>query len=394
MIFYSNKIIWGYEKIKLFNCFANKKTYSIEKNEINSSYPSEHGELICFIPIFGEEELNNDWLRFFETLGASKDFVGFKLFIYILGTNEPIQLDLPIFKQIKYYCKYLSLNYYIFPFKLFEGSSLSGFELFSFYTQNQINLNSGNKKSTYKDLIDHAIFESKDSIAPTSLEVTDTTSIENGFYSILRTEKNHKYISSFLEECTSHSLIINRAEINNSDIKIKKENSKLKRLHLISNNFQTVPNFSKLINLEVLNLTANNLIKVIAGSNIPKKLKVLNISKNRAQTLIIEDMFPELEKLVLFNNEFDYFNLDTKSFPRLKYLNIGRIKKIKVLPEYIYSLKQLEFLCLSYLNIEQLDERIFSMPKLKYIDIRGLTSNLNNQEICTTLLKNGIQVIC
>lgn len=189
-------------------------------------------------------------------------------------------------------------------------------------------------------------------------------------------------------------MIINRAKIKNSDIRIKKENSKLKRLHLISNNLQKVPDFSKLINLEVLNLTANNLINVIVGSNLPKKLKVLNISKNRAQTLIIEDIFPELEKLVLFNNDFDSFYLDSKLFPRLKYLNIGRIKEIKVLPEYIYSLKQLEFLCLSYLNIEKLDERILSMPKLKYIDIRGLTSNLNNKEICTTLLKNGIRVIC
>ena len=58
MIFYSNKIIWIYEKIKLFNCFANKNIYSIEENKINSSNLSIHGELICFIPIFGEEELN------------------------------------------------------------------------------------------------------------------------------------------------------------------------------------------------------------------------------------------------------------------------------------------------------------------------------------------------
>jgi len=192
MIFYSNKIIWSYEKVKLFNCFANKNIYPIEENKINSFNPSRHSELICFIPIFGEEELNNDWVVFFETLGSNKNFVGFKLFIYILGTNEPIRLDLPIFKQIKYYCKYLSLKYYIFPFKLYEGSSFSEFELFSFYTQQQVI-----KKSSYKDLIDNAIFDSKDSIAPRSLEITDTTSIENGFYSILRSEENHKYVSSF-----------------------------------------------------------------------------------------------------------------------------------------------------------------------------------------------------
>jgi len=389
MIVHSNKIIWSFKKVESFNDFANKKIYRIEKGGINTPYPSEDREIICFIPVFGEEELNSEWLIFFEALGANKSFIGFKLFIYILGTNEPIQLDLPIFKQIKYFCKYLSLDYYIFPFKLYEASNLSGFELFSFYTQSQIK-----KRSVYKELISNATFESKDSIAPAGLDITDTTSIENGFYSILRPEENHKYVSAFLEECTSYSLIINRAKINNSDIKIHKENSRLKRLHLISNNLQEVPDFSKLINLEVLNLTANSLINVIVGSNLPKKIKVLNFSKNRACTLVIEDSFPELEKLVLFNNEFDSFNLDTKFFPSLKYLNIGRIKKIKVLPEFIYSLKQLEFLCLSYLKIEQLDERILSMPKLKYIDIRGLSSNLNNQEICTILIRNGIKVIC
>lgn len=214
MIFYSNKITWIYEKIKLFNCFTNKDIYSIEKYKINSSKPSVNGELICFIPVFGEEELNNDWVVFFETLGSSKNFIGFKLFIYILGTNEPIQLDLPIFKQIKYYCKYLSLKYYIFPFKLYEGSSFSEFELFSFYTKQQVV-----NKSSYKCLIDNAVFDSKDSVTPINIEITDTTSIKNGFYSILRSEKNHKYVSSFLEECTSYSLIINRAKIKNSDIR-------------------------------------------------------------------------------------------------------------------------------------------------------------------------------
>jgi len=389
MIFYSKKIIWIHEKVKLFNFFTSKNIYSIEENNISSYSPSRHGELICFIPVFGEEELNDDWIVFFEALGANKNFIGFKIFIYILGTNEPIQLDLPIFKQIKYYCKYLSLKYYIFPFKIYNGSSFSEFELFSFYTQQQVV-----EKSNYKNLIDNATFDSKDSISPVNVETTDTTSMENGFYSILRAEKNHKYASSFLEECSSYSLIINRAKIKNSDIKIKKKNPKLKRLHLISNDFKSIPNFSKLINLEVLNLTANNLTNIVIGSNLPKKLKVLNVSKNRAKTLIVEDVFPELEKLVLFNNNFPSLCLEAKLFPNLKHLNIGRIKEVKALPECVYSLKQLEFLCLSYLNIEQLDERIFSMPKLKHIDIRGLTSNLTNKEICEKLIKNGVRVIC
>ncbi|MEI0798011.1 hypothetical protein R4Q14_06765, partial [Brachyspira intermedia] len=316
MIYYSDTPRWIFPVVENF------------AREIDSSYTNISSEIlnfeddnIAFIPIYGEEELNDEWLSFFQKISESKNNIDKNLILYFCGVYDfDIKLDLTFIKQIKFLTKFLSLSLSIYPIKLSKDFADLDNMLYFYRHTNPYQKNYNIFSANIKDII----FYSKDFPLIDTKTTIDFTSKNNEYDNILNFENadnREKIIHNIFSQCDRDSLIFNR--ISNCDLESiisNSENNYIKTLSLKSDKLKKFPDFRKFSNLLTLNLTAN-FINCFDIERLPISIRSINIGKNCVSSMILSEN-TNLEKIIIFNNRLK--NLDNiEKLSNLKYINFG-----------------------------------------------------------------------
>ncbi|PTY41507.1 hypothetical protein, partial [Brachyspira hampsonii] len=177
MLYYSDTPRWIFPIVENF------------AREIDSSYANISSDIlnfdednIAFIPIYGEEELNDEWLSFFQRISESKNNVDKNLTLYFCGVYDfDIKSDSTFIKQIKFLTKFLSLSVYMYPVKLSKDIIDLDSMLYFYIHTNPYHKNNNIFNNNIKDII----FYSKDfPLIDTKLTI-DFTSKNNEYDNIL-----------------------------------------------------------------------------------------------------------------------------------------------------------------------------------------------------------------
>lgn len=335
-------------------------------------------ENILFIPTYGEEELNDDWIVFFKNICRSEN-INKTMIIYLYGVYDfTIDENNAIIKQIKHFTKYLSIKLYFYPLKLIHNKVYID-DILYFY--NHIG-NYNKKLGDFDKYIQKIIFEVRDFPNVYNNGEIDFTSQYDGFSCIL--DYSSVSADDLISSCDREKLVLNRCK---KDVSLNFVcNKMIKSLQLKSNKIDCFYNFTNFSNLRTLILTANK-ISSANTTNIPKTLKYLNISKNTLKNFIIDEVIG-IEKLSFFNNSLENI-VDLDKLFNLKYINLG-LNKIKSIPNSLYNCKNLEYINISFNDISDISDDIFNLKQLKVLDI----TNCNiNKEVVNKLQDNQIKVI-
>lgn len=384
MIYYSDTPRWIFPVVENF------------AREIDSSYTNISSEIlnfeddnIAFIPIYGEEELNDEWLSFFQKISESKNNIDKNLILYFCGVYDfDIKLDLTFIKQIKFLTKFLSLSLSIYPIKLSKDFADLDNMLYFYIHTNPYQKNYNIFSANIKDII----FYSKDFPLIDTKTTIDFTSKNNEYDNILNFENadnREKIIHNIFSQCDRDSLIFNR--ISNCDLESiisNSENNYIKTLSLKSDKLKKFPDFRKFSNLLTLNLTAN-FINCFDIERLPISIRSINIGKNCVSSMILSEN-TNLEKIIIFNNRLK--NLDNiEKLSNLKYINFG-LNPLDEFPINLLYCNKLEHINMSLNNIKSLPIEITNLENLKILDITRCPI-LKNDSVLKKLKNNGVKLI-
>ena len=382
MLYYSTK---NSDMLNVIESFC-KKTAIKKINIQNVKNFTPDNSNIFFIPIYGEEELSEDWKKFLEKYANDPCNIGTSTFFYLYGVYDlEIDKNITIIKQINHILKFLSVQINIFPLKIM--TNFTPIESLVYY-YNHANI----KKINSNSLINKVIFFSKQELMQNNLKIVDFTAKIDGYSSvidIIELKKKRKFLTKLISSLECESIILNRVKNINMDKVLKKaKNNKICKLQLKSNKLKNTESFSSFSSLEVLNLTANS-FSTVNMDDFPNTIKSLNISKNYIKTIKVKQVRQKIKKLILFNNKITDMSFLIK-FPNIEYLNIG-LNPIKKFPDIILKLKKLEHLNISFVDIDIIPNDILKLERLKSIDLTG--SKIKNKEILLKLFNNGVKVI-
>lgn len=341
---------------------------------------------IAIIPIYGEEELNEEWMIFFQKISNNSENIGKQLVIYFYGVYDcEASKDLTIVKQIKFLCEFISLRLHFYPIKLIN-TDISISNILYFYNHIEPFIE---HKNEFDRLMNNIIFYAKDFPIADNKKEIDFTSKRDEYSNILNSLPDKYTLNNILNYCDRSILILNRIHnpklFNNmTDI----SNNQINTLHLKSNKIKETPIFAKLDNLITLNLTANYLTS-FCTDKIPNSLRNLILAKNLLTKieLIKSD---NLLRLSLFNNSIKNFQ-SIVNLTNLLYLNIGLNKLIKI-PSEIFECKNLKHLNICLNDIDLLPFEILQLEKLEILDITGC-EKLKNNSIISKLKERGVRII-
>jgi len=380
LVFYSNNS----SMIKLINNFSHKtNSKSIHISKVNNFCSNQDD--VFFIPIYGEEELNDEWESFLKKYADNPINIGKNTCFYLYGIYDlEIDKNTTIVKQINDILQFLSIQLNIFPLKIIQNYTL--LDTLVYYYKHTYKNNHKN------DLINKIIFFSKQYLIQNDLHIINLTSKYDEYSSVIdhiKIKNKKTILIELLSNTTVEYIILNRVKSINMNKFLKKiKNNTILKLQLKSNKLQNIESLSGFIALEYLNLTAN-FFKIINIDKLPKTINSLNISKNFIHEIKIKKKY-KIKKLIVFNNKITDMSF-LMHLADLEYLNIG-LNPIKKFPDEICKLKKLIHLNISYLNINLIPKEILKLKKLKTIDITG-TQILNSFDIITKLQNNGIKII-
>ena len=386
MIYYSNTPSWILSIVEIF------------AKEIDSSYINISSEMsdfeddnIAFIPIYGEEELNDEWLDFFKKISESKNNIDKNLILYFCGVYDfYVKSDLTFIKQINFLTKFLSPSIYIYPLKL-SKYDFNVNDMIYFYRHTNPYQKNNNIFSKY---IRDITFYSKDFPLIDTKLIIDFTSKNNEYDNILNFNNTNidikeKIIHNIFSICDRDTLIFNRIiNVDLEQIISSSKNNYIKTIYLKSNKLKKLPDFRNFSNLKTLNLTAN-LIDDFDIERLPISIKSINIGKNCISSMILSEN-TNLEKIIIFNNKLK--NLDNiEKLSNLKYINFG-LNPLDEFPIKLLSCKNLEHINMSLNNIKSLPIEITNLENLKILDITRCV-NLKNDIVIKKLRNKGVKVI-
>jgi len=381
LIYYSSRNI---TILNLIDNFCNKiNTKKIHILKVRSFQKSESD--IFFVPIYGEEELSEEWENFLNYYSNNINNLGKNLFFYLYGIYDlEINKNSTIIKQINHILKFLSVQINIFPLKII--TELVSVESLIYYYKHTF------KKNVY-DPIDKLVFFSKEQLLENGFKTINFTSKSDEYSSVidkLKIRQNKQFLINLLSSITHENVILNKVKtINMNEILKKSKNANILKFQLKSNSLKDITSLKGFTSLEYLNLTANSL-EIINVDKLPKKIISLNVGKNKITQIKIKNKNLEIKKLIIFNNKIT--NMDfLKKFPNLEYLNIG-FNPIKEFPKEIFKLKKLKHLNLSYLPIDFLPKNIIKLEQLKTLDITGTKVSISSI-IIKELIRQKIKII-
>ncbi|WP_202744051.1 translation initiation factor IF-2 associated domain-containing protein [Acinetobacter pittii] len=260
-------------------------------------------------------------------------------------------------------------------------------------SKNRVN-NKNSKISLKKRTMNTATLSSSNGVPKTINVEIRKKEIFNKTNSDILSEKNilSKYFYENLRirllETIKDLLIKNNCEIQEEDLKSRiefDEESKIKKLNFSNLKLESLNQFGILDLKETveLDLSKNNITKIIISSRMPKMLK-LNLTGNPIEEIIINSDLPDwnclegletrcIKLLDLSSNNFTEFKID-KEFSNLEKLilksNKGDIEEVLILSEFL-KIKELNF---SHSNIKR-----FSV--IKKLPESLLVLNISNNNI-------------
>ena len=260
---------------------------------------------IFFIPIYGEEELNEEWESFLNYYSNNINNLGKNLFFYIYGVYDlEINKNLTIVKQINNILKYLSGQINIFPLKIIP--KLVSVESLVYYYTHTL------KKNIYNPLIYKLVFFSKEQLLENGLKIINFTSKSDEYSSVidkLKITQHKQFLINLLSSITHENVILNRVKtIDMNEVLKKTKNTNIVKFQLKSNNLRNTLLLKGFSSLEYLNLTANSL-EIINVDELPKKIVSLNVGKNKIKQIKIKGENLKIKKLMIFNKKISKFRI-------------------------------------------------------------------------------------
>ena len=357
-------------------------------NKLNNI--SDKSELIILlVPIFGEEELNEDWLEF---LKNKKDiFFSKKVLVFLFGVYDDfIDNNSVIVRQIKYFLSIHCDDLVFYPKKSsrYNLNFDSIKEYISNYNASELSTIHCQKK------IFELEYKNKCLVCKNDDSSLDLTSSYDGFTNMLDIlELNERLITLkilvTLSKCSSFTC----NKLNLEGFNFNEAFSEyIRRIYFKSCRIKETPNLQKFNNLEVINLSANS-IETLDFSRLPKSVKRTNFSKNRIFRLLVNKSgYHNLESMAMFNNKISELSW-LAFFPNLKYLNIG-MNPINSFPFEVFELHNLEYINIALTSIEYIPQEILKMKKLKVLDIKHCSYIEIKDPILQELRNKGVEVVC
>lgn len=152
----------------------------------------------------------------------------------------------------------------------------------------------------------------------------------------------------------------------------------VKTLRITKTNVRKLPNgVGKLVDLENLVLSFNELMELPAEIGQLKKLRRLSVQGNRLESIPPEiGTLPQLRRLDLRFNKLSDLPESLGQLASLQYLNIAE-NNLQALPQSLTNLKELQFLYIGQNDFPEgeLMLDIMALPKLQEISLHG-TGNM------------------
>lgn len=349
-------------------------------------------EIIVFlIPIYGEEELNEDWLNFFDEVFAKGQVKGVKLIVYFFGVyDKKVCLNSAIVNQIRFFTRYNSVHLKIYPTKL-SKYDYSPQDVLKFI------INSKDKDfSKTERLLEKLIFKVKDIPEIYDGETLSLTSTNDGYSNILTKLNSQEQIDSNLSKILSSfsgsRLIINRLKYAKLVTLLSQAyNPNVKVIHLKSCNLTEIPFLKGFSNAEVINLSANK-IRSLDCSKFPLNVRRINVSKNRISNITWDNKLTNVKEISLFNNSITSLS-GISVYENLEYLNLG-LNPIGDIPLEIQSLKKIVHLNVALTKIKSIPRLVFNLPKIEILDVKNCSFLKVKNEDFLKLESLGVNIIC
>lgn len=379
MIYYSTRPFWLQTKIVNISKSMNKNAVNIDTIQVSKL----DSRSICFIPIYGEDELDDNWILFFEKISKNKYNISKQLILFLCGVYDfQICADSTLLKQVNHILKFNSVEIHTFPLKLHKDFFPLE-NLVYFYEHIPYK-----KYSEFDILLHQIIFNSKSFPKTNNLNDIDLTNCVDEYSSMLYNKKKNT-LKKVISKCDRNKLVLNRVKNELLEQIISEaKNDKIERFYLISNNLNCFPNFKGFSSIKYINLTANY-IKLININSLPREIKTLDISKNKVKNInFIENI--ELKKLCLFNNNLS--NIDgIETIHTLEYINLG-LNPFEYFPLNLVKCKELKNINLSLTKIKKLPDELLGLEKLENLDLTHCM-HLRDDIVANQLKINGVNVV-
>ena len=347
--------------------------------------------IIFFIPISGEEELNKNWFFFIKKLSKRKEINGKFLYVFLFGSYDRlIDINSCIVNQINHLTKFNSLEIMYYPYKL-SRFNYKITEILSFINSSD---NLSRNHSNIKRIINDITYQVKDKPLKFTNECLNLTSERDGFSNIISSLNKRKsiYLNNIIENFHGKRLIVNRID-SNTILKTFKiaSNNHIEILHIKSCELDETPFLSNIIRLKVINLSANK-IKNIDTYFLPNGIERLNVSKNRLSSVCWKKLPLSIKELSLFNNNLKDID-GIKVLKNIEYLNIGFNPIIEV-PTEIRYLKKIKHLNMAITKIKCIPEWLLKINSLETIDITDCVELVLGEKEKDMIINQGINLIC
>lgn len=141
----------------------------------------------------------------------------------------------------------------------------------------------------------------------------------------------------------------------------------------IGNQLRVIPDnvFTRLTKLEVLNLSSNKITSIHENALRGLiNLRVLKLSRNHLQKFRLRtfENTPQLEELVLNNNQIETIEDGTLQLPHLKRLDLS-YNKLKELKNMFQNCRNLEYLDIRSNHITLIKRSIYQLNRLQYLNL-------------------------
>lgn len=178
------------------------------------------------------------------------------------------------------------------------------------------------------------------------------------------------------ECCSGHiryfpgcTIFVQIVDLTDNKIKIFPSNlGSIKQLSLCSNKIKSLPRKIIAKNLEILDLSRNEITKIPSSIAKMKKLKVLNLSHYRIKT--ISNKISTLEEIYLSKNNLRFIPKAVMKIQSLKKLALDG-NRIEIMPEYLFEHKNITEINLSSNYDLVFDKRILTMSSLEILFVEN-----------------------
>ena len=361
----------------------------IDINECELIDKSNNQKYIFILPIFGENELIDLYFKKITKIINLTNLLKSDFLFLLIGdvhvSDDPIFLDMPIIKQLKFILRY-TYKPFIYPVKLSQQrllfDNLHFQEIQKFIIKPQL---------PYLKILNELKKDMGTGVHWNESQCSLNFTInESGLSSL----KSTAIRAATLKKASSlpiHELNLERSSI----IQLQELefflNSRIKKLNLSSNKLSTLKGISvALPKLNWLSVAANN-FSHINFNDLPNKIKAILAHKNNISSYELDvNKYEQVERISLYRNNIhkadEFFQL-----PKLQKINIGA-NPVSSLPISLNRNSELRYLGIARTNIKFIPEWILESKYIEEVDISYIENNIKKSHI-DYLKHKGVNLI-